>query len=457
MMHETLWLALWSGCVSASDWRPAPAPKLALEPEADPSPVALDELSVAGWLGPEAGSRFGRTATVYGDRSHLAILAPRGDGTDAELFLLGKRDRPFNGLGDLEADAITLTGEASWCLGAASGFNLGALETEGRVEAFVVGCYDTPGGGRVYVLPADAIDRDPSGPPNQVEALAGVIWRGSSERPWLGSRLDVGDPLSELGQVLVVAAPGPNPPRTDAPPGAVYLLPTSHEPGEYSVEGALTTISGGSVGDYLGWGLELGAERLAISALGSRAVYLIPRSELHEGKIDISGVAPFHRFEEGNEPGPQLRLADLDDDGHEDLVMGAAGGWYGVLSPDGALAASGSCRGATWCLERAVTAFDQVEVGTFDREGGPDLALSSAPYDAEGYVMLFYDAGRLAGPLSTDDIALFLTGHGHATGSALAAVDRGDYDWLLIGQSGWTFGGTRDLGAVSLVDLSLAP
>lgn len=451
------------GCrlLSAQGWRGPPiiaaaetgeTAETGLPPE--PKSGSLESLAVAGWLGPNAASRFGITAAYLG-REHIAVLAPQASDRPGQIYLFDVPSNPDLGeMGSLEDSRATITGSPQFCPGINGGTNLALAQSDGALSFIALGCSLLPRGG-LYLLPAEEL----SGAISMASIGGAVTWTGMLTNQRLGNVVSAGNMLENTGDELVVGAPG------GLGPGSVYILPLDLAPGDYRVDeqsGSITEITGNNIGDAFGEGLAVGvdasgAPAVAVTAPGAGALYVITGPFAPGELRTTSDLLP--AFSAGAQTLRSfVSMSDLDGDGTQDVVTGSEQRWYGLLSAvDGTLASSdlsGSCDGAQWCIE-ATTAKAYVTAGLFDREDGADIAISDVTVDTPGQVSLFFGAGALAGPLASADADLILEGASEGTGSALLPVARNDYDWLLVGEYGLDLAGATDIGALFLVDLQL--
>lgn len=449
------------GCrgLSAADWL-GPSAKIegdtsdSAPTEHSPPPpraVPLESLSVIGWLGPNASSRFG-TAMAAAESGELAVTAPQSADRPGQIYLIDvPNDAALGEMGDLSSSTAIMTGSPQFCPGINAGHNLALLSRDGALASVALGCPQLTRGG-VYLIPNSAL----SGAVSFDSIEDKTSWIGLLSNQRFGSVLESADLMPTSGEELAVGAPD------GLGPGSIYILPVGLPPLEYRIDqhaDLIAEVKGTYNGDRLGEGFAVGigptgVSQLAVVEPGAGDVHLVT-GPFSQGQVSLAEDHPLV-FNTGPDVLiGDVSLSDLDGDGTEDIVFRSTSIWYGLLQPGTSSAtATGSCGSADLCITSAAPRA-RAASGELDREDGVDLALSDTPEDGLDRVLLYSQIGRATGPSDPERADLILVGLSAGTGATLLPMPSGERERLLVGEYGLDFAGALDIGGIFLIDLVL--
>jgi hypothetical protein len=293
----------------------------------------------------------------------------------------------------------------------------------------------------------------------------------------MGRAVGAGDVTGDGIDDIVLGAPRAGPPEGDEP-GVVYVVPgRSIWPAVLQLPADGTTITGAGGGDLFGFALDVGdatgdgiADVLATAFLGdgpggdrpgAGEAYLVSGSPSLPAAIDLSsattGVVTVSGAEAGGRLGENAILADLTDDGVEDLILSATfttdsagqekvGAVYVVAGGEGL---ADQDLGGAQAIALGTDAGDQLghsaATGDVDGDGMVDLLLGAVSADGPGNgrdlageVIVVLKPGAYLGDRSGEPQSVVIYGgeSGHRVGRSVGAGDLdgdGRADLLLAG------------------------
>ena len=303
-----------------------------------------------------------------------------------------------------------------------------------------------------------------------------VTLYGRQARDETGRAVGAGDVTGDGIDDIVLGAPRAGTPEGDGP-GAVYIVPgRSDWPDALQLPGDGTTITGASPGDLFGFALDVGdatGDGIADVLVGAfwgdgpgdartdaGEAYLIKGSPSLPATIELgaaaTGVVTVIGAETGGQLGESVTLADLTNDGVEDLILSATfaddsagqekvGAVYVVIGGEG-------------LVDQDLAGTQAIALGT---DAGDQLGHSAAAgdVDGDGTIDLILGAVSADGPGNIRDLAgeviVFLQPGAYVNGRS------GEPQTVVIygGESGQRVGrsvGAGDLDGDGLADLLLA-